>query len=124
MPHLLLMDWFKQWENYKEASGWGTGSHRIQMAYLCPVLSDEIRTAIMFDHLQTVAEAMEAIMQYLEMAVMPLCLRRLEVLCYKPPAGQSQTVTTQTVVQMFREARMWDITPDDLMTICLLNTVQ
>ena len=78
----------------------------------------------MFNHLLTVAEAMEAIRQYLEMAVMPLTLRRLEVLCYKPPAGQTQTVTTQTVVQMFREARMWEQTPDDLMKAILLNTIQ
>ena len=46
------------------------------------------------------------------------------MLHFKPSGGQSQTVTTQTVIQMFREARMWDITPDELMTITLLNMIQ
>ena len=74
------------------------------MAYLRPCLSEEIRTVVQLDFLRTVGEAIDAIKNYLEQAVMPLTLRQLEVLCYIPPAGQSQTVTTQTVIQMYREA--------------------
>ena len=58
------------------------------------------------------------------MAVMPLTLQQLEMLRYKPPAGQSQTVTTQSVIQMFREANGFDITPKEILIICLLNTIQ
>ena len=61
MPALQLNDWFKQFENYQAASGWGRDSHRIQMAYLRPILSEEIRTAITFDHKDTVNEALRAV---------------------------------------------------------------
>ena len=55
------------------------------------------------------------------MAIMPLNLQQLEVLRYSPPAGQSLTVTTQTVVQMFREANGFDITLNDILIVCLLK---
>ena len=58
------------------------------------------------------------------MAVMPLILQRLEILCYKPPAGQSQTMTTQTLVQMFRESEGFTMTPEETLIICMLNTIQ
>ena len=58
------------------------------------------------------------------MAVMPLNLQRQEVLRYKPPLGQSQTVTTQTIVQMFREVNGIVMTPDEILIICLLNMIQ
>ena len=41
MPQLTIKNWFKCWDNYKHASGWGQGeNHRTQMAYLCMCLSD------------------------------------------------------------------------------------
>ena len=58
------------------------------------------------------------------MAVMPLTLRQLDVVGYKPPQGQSQTLTMQTMIQMFREAHLWDIIPKQLMKIILLNIIQ
>ena len=57
------------------------------------------------------------------MAVMPLTLQRLEIWHYKPPAGQSQTMTTQTLVQMFHEAECFAITPEETLIICMLNTI-
>ena len=64
------------------------------------------------------------IKEYLDMAIMPLNLQWLEVLRYKPPAGQLQTVTTKTIIEMFREANNFDMTPNEVLIICLLNTVQ
>ena len=58
------------------------------------------------------------------MAIMPLNLQQLKVLRYKPPTGQSQTMITQTIVQMFREANGFEMTSNEVLIICLLNTVQ
>ena len=58
------------------------------------------------------------------MAIMLLNLKWLKVLRYKPPSGQSQTVTTQTIVQMFREANGFKMTPNKVLIICLVNTIQ
>ena len=58
------------------------------------------------------------------MAVMPLTLRQLEVVRYRPPPGQTQTQTIQTIMQMFREADFWNMTPEQLCKVILLNTVQ
>ena len=88
------------------------------------VLSDQIWTVIIFYNTSTVNTALYQIKQYLDMAVMPQCLRRLEVLRYKRPLGQSQTINTQFVVHMFREVIMWDFRPQDIMAMCLLNTIQ
>ena len=33
-------------------------------------------------------------------------------------------VTTQTIIQMFREASGFEITPNEVLVICLLNTIQ
>ena len=71
-----------------------------KLTYLRTVVSDEIRTAIDFDGMRTVANALHKIRKYLNIVVMPLTLQRLEMLRYKPPAGQSQTVTTQSMIQM------------------------
>ena len=57
------------------------------------------------------------------MAVMPLTLLCLEMLCYKSPAAQSQTVTTQLLVHMFRECEGFDMTPEETLIICMLNTI-
>ena len=57
------------------------------------------------------------------MAVMPLTLQRLEMLHYKPSTGQSQTMTTQTLVQMFRESERLTMTPEETLIICMLNTI-
>ena len=57
------------------------------------------------------------------MAVIPLTLQRLEMLCYKPPAGQSQTMTTQTLVQMFGESEAFTMTREETLIICMLNTI-
>ena len=52
----------EKWMNYMEASGWGQeGNHKTQLAYLCTVVSDEIRTAINFDSMTTVARAIHEI---------------------------------------------------------------
>merc|ERR1711989_177990 len=55
---------------------------------------------------------------------MPLSLQRVEMLHYRPPQGQSQSATTQTIIQMFRECSGFDITPQEVLIICLLNTIQ
>ena len=60
--------------------------------------------------MNTVTRAIHEIKRYLNMAVMPLTLQRLDMLRYKPPTGQSQTVTTQLLVQMFRECEGFDMT--------------
>ena len=124
LPSMQMKDWYRKWENYKEASGWGQGeNHKTQLAYLRIVVSDEFLMAINFDGMNTVARAIYEIKRYLNMAVMPLTLQRLEMLCYKPPAGQSQTMTTQTLVQMFRESEGFTMTPEETLIICMLNTI-
>ena len=87
------------------------------------VVSDEIRSAIQFDHMTTVHEAIHAMKQYLDKAVMPLTLRQLEVIRYKPAQGTSQTQAVQTMLQMFRDADYWAITPEQLCKVFLLNTI-
>ena len=82
-------------------------------------MSDEIRTAINFDNVRTVNHALHQIKEYLDMAIMPLCLQRLEVLHYKPPQGQTQTAPTLAVVQMLCKADMFGIIGE-----AVLNTIQ
>ena len=101
MPSTSLKEWFVLWDNYKEASGWGQDTNKTQLAYLRMVVSDKIRSAIQFDHLKTVHEAIHAMKQYLDKAVMPLTLRQLEVIRYKPGPGTSQTQAVQIMLQMF-----------------------
>ena len=121
---MQMKDWYRKWTNYKEASGWGQeGNHKTQLAYLRTVVLDEIRTMINFDSLTNVARAIHEIKTYMNMAVIPLTLQRLELLQYKPPLGQSQTVTTQTLVQMFRECEGFAMTPEETLIICMLNTI-
>merc|ERR1712082_199785 len=79
--------------------------------------------AIYFDGINTVARAIHKIKRYLNMAVMPLTLQRLEMLHYKPPSGQSQAVTTQHLVQMFRECKGFAMTPEETLIIVMLNTI-
>ena len=55
---------------------------------------------------------------------MPLSLQRLDVLRLKGSGGQTQTHLTQTAIEMFRQANMFEITPEDLMKIVLLHTIQ
>ena len=96
---MQMKDWYKKWTNYIGASRWGTeGNERTKLACLRTVVSDEIRTAVNFDSLTTEARAIHEIRTYLDDAVIPLTLQRLEMLRYKPPAGQSQTVTMQHLV--------------------------
>ena len=96
---MQMKDWYKKWTNYMLASGWGQeGNERTKLAYHRTVVSDEIRTAVNFDSITTEARAIHDIRTYLDDAVIPLTLQRLEMLHYKPPAGQSQTVTTQHLV--------------------------
>ena len=104
LPSMQMKDWYKKWTNYMQASGWGQeGNERTKLAYLRTVVSDQIRTAINYNSVTTEAKAIHEIKTYLNMAVIPVTLQRLEMLQYKPPSGQSQTVTTQHLIQMFRE---------------------
>ena len=62
MPQLTIKNWFKSFDNYRHASGWGQGdNHRAQLAYLHTVVSDKIRTAINFDSIRTVNNALHQI---------------------------------------------------------------
>merc|ERR1712089_69023 len=95
MPQLTIKNWFKSFDNYRHASGWGQGdNHRTQLAYLRMCLSEEIRTAIDFDNLETVDKALHDIKAYMVSSVMPLTLQRLDLFRYSPPQGQSQSATT------------------------------
>merc|ERR1712121_31040 len=40
------------------------------------------------------------------------------------PQGQSKSATTQTVVELFRNCDGFTITPEEVLIICLLNTIQ
>ena len=87
LPPLQMKDWYHKWENYQLASGWGQGdNHRTQLAYLRTCVSDEIRTAINFDSVRTVQNALHQIKEYLDMAIRPLNLQCLKVLRYALPA--------------------------------------
>ena len=55
---------------------------------------------------------------------MPLTLQRLDLFRYSPPQGQSQSATTQTVVELFRNCDGFNIKPEEVLIICLLNTIQ
>merc|ERR1712101_76041 len=55
---------------------------------------------------------------------MPLTLQRLDLLRYSPPQGQSQSATTQTIVELFRNCDCFNIKPEEVLIICLLNTIQ
>ena len=75
MPPLQIKDWYRKWENYQVASGWGHGdNHRTQLAYLRMCVSDEICMAIDFDNLRTVQNALHHIKEYMDISVMPLTL--------------------------------------------------
>ena len=125
MPQLTIKNWFKCWDNYPHASGWGQGdNHRTQLAYLRMCLSEEIRTAVDYDNLETVDKALFEIRAYMTLSVMPLTLQRLDLFRYTPPPGQSQSATTQTIVELFRNCEGFSITPDEVLIICLLNTIQ
>ena len=80
MPQLTIKNWFKCWDNYRHASGWGQGdNHRTQLAYLRMCLSEEIRTAVDYDNLETVDKALFEIRAYMTLSVMPLTLQRLDL---------------------------------------------
>ena len=55
---------------------------------------------------------------------MPLTLHQLKVIRYRPPPGQTQTQAIQQILQMYREADYWNITPEQLCKVILLNAVQ
>ena len=55
---------------------------------------------------------------------MPLTLQRIELLRYSLPQGQSQSATTQTIIKLFRGCNRFSITPEEVLIICLLNTIQ
>ena len=115
LPPLQIKDWYRKWENYQLASGLGQGdNHKTQLAYLCTCVSDKIRTVINFNSVRTVQNALHMIKEYLNITIMPLTLQRVEVLRYSPPNGQSQTVTTQTILQMFREVNGFEITQNEV----------
>ena len=57
-------------------------------------------------------------------SVMPLTLQHIKLLRYSPQQGQSQSATTQTIIQLFREFDGFTITPEEVLIICLLNTIQ
>merc|ERR1711867_383474 len=55
MPPLQIKNWYRTWDNYMVASGWGHGdNHHTQLAYLRTCKAEEIPTAIDFDNLRTV----------------------------------------------------------------------
>ena len=59
MPQLSIKNWYWTWDNYMCAIGWGQGeNHCTQMAYLRTCISEEIHTAINFDNLRTVNNAL------------------------------------------------------------------
>ena len=46
MPLLQIKNWYRTWDNYMVASGWGHGdNHNIQLAYLLTCVSDKICTS-------------------------------------------------------------------------------
>ena len=91
--------------------------------YLRTCISEEIRTAIDLDNLRTVNNTLFQIKDYMKSSVMPLTLQRIELLHYSPLQGQSLSATMQTIIQMFRECS-FEITPAEVLIICLLNTIQ
>ena len=75
IPQLQIKNWYRTWDNYMCASGWGQGdNHCTLMAYLRTCISEEIRTAIDFDNLRTVNNALFQIKDYMKSLVMPLTL--------------------------------------------------
>ena len=75
LPSMQMKDWYHKWDNYQCPSGWGQGdNHKTQLAYLRTVVSDKMRTAINFNGMRTVVNALHEIRKYLNIAVMPLTL--------------------------------------------------
>ena len=71
-----------------------------------------------------VQNVLHLIKEYMNNSVMPLTLQRVEMLHYSLPQGQSQWATTQTIIQIFRKCNGFTITPQEVLIICLLNTIQ
>merc|ERR1711989_147090 len=40
------------------------------------------------------------------------------------PQGQTQSAKTQTIIELFRGCNGFSITPEEVLIICLLNTIQ
>ena len=81
MPQLQIKNWYRTWDNYMVASGWGQGdNHCTQMAYLRTCISEEIHTAIDFNNLRTVNNALFQIKEYMKSSVMPLTLQCIKLL--------------------------------------------
>merc|ERR1712240_411210 len=87
-------------------------------------MGEEIRTAVDFDNLRTVNKALFEMRAYMTSSIIPLTLQRLDLFQYSPPQGQSQSATTQTVVELFRNCEGFSITPEEVLIICLLNNIQ
>ena len=56
MTSLAINMWFDDFNSYRFASGWSSGPHHVQKAYLKNVLSEEIQIAIDFRHIETIDE--------------------------------------------------------------------
>ena len=124
LPALQVHEWFKSFENYRAASGWSQDDHHIQMAYMRPCLSEDIRTAIEFDELNSVNQAITRIQEYLATSVRPITLQQLNVLRLTSSGGETQSQVTHKTIEMFRQANMFDITGNDLLKVVLLHTIQ
>ena len=78
MPPLQIKDWYRKWENYQVASGWGHGdNHRTQLAYLRMCVSDEIHMEIHFDNFRMVQNVLHLIKEYMNILVIPLTLQKV-----------------------------------------------
>ena len=67
MPPLQIKNWYRTWDNYMVASGWGHGdNHRTQLVYLKTYISEEIHTVIDLDNLRTVNNAIFLIKDYMK----------------------------------------------------------
>ena len=123
MTSLAINTWFDDFNSYRFASGWSSGPHHVQKAYLKNVLSEEIQIAIDFRHIGTIDEILRVTKDYLERTVTPIELTRLEALRYRGPPGQSQTATTNSTMQLYRNAEMHMMSGEDIMKLGAINSV-
>ena len=60
---------------------------------------------------------------YLDITVMPLVLVKLQALRYQAPHGESQTVTTNKVLQLYREANINTMSGEEIGHLMAIHSV-
>ena len=81
-------------------------------------------SAVEFDNLRSIHQAINRIQEYLARSVSPLPLQQLGVLRITNNGGETQEQLTHRTIDAFRNARMFDTDGNQMMKMMLLHTIQ